>query len=111
VVRTFQRPATKILVHLWPWIAQLSRDIVRRLASPTNTPSVLSLSPASTRQLLINYNSLAHCEFYLTLAAIFAPQRFNLQLFETDISDVEPRHDFVAPESRLDSKGIRVVVN
>lgn len=56
-------------------------------------------------------NSLAHCELYLTLAAVFAPGRFNLELYETDISDAEPRHDFFGVGYRLDSKGIRMRIN
>lgn len=55
--------------------------------------------------------NLAYCELYLTLAAVFAPGRFTLELFETDISDVETKHDFLNTSPRLDSKGIRVTVN
>lgn len=54
--------------------------------------------------------NLAYAELYLTLAAIFAPGRANLELFETDISDVEIVHDFLNTSPRMDSKGIRVVV-
>ena len=54
---------------------------------------------------------LAYAEFYLALAALFAPGRFRLELFETDISDVETKHDFMNTSPRLDSKGIRVTVN
>ena len=45
------------------------------------------------------------------LAAIFAPGRFNWELYETDITDVETKHDLVNTSPKLDSKGIRVVVN
>ena len=55
--------------------------------------------------------NLAYCEFYLALAAVFAPGRFRLELFETDISDVETKHDFLNTSPRLDSKGIRVTIN
>ena len=55
--------------------------------------------------------NLAYCEFYLALAAVFAPGRFRLELFETDISDVETKHDFLNTCPRLDSKGIRVTIN
>ena len=55
--------------------------------------------------------NLAYCEFYLALAAVFAPGRFRLELFETDISDVETKHDFVNTCPKLDSKGIRVTIN
>ncbi|KAK4695743.1 hypothetical protein P7C71_g2073, partial [Lecanoromycetidae sp. Uapishka_2] len=54
--------------------------------------------------------NLAYAEFYLALAAVFAPGRFRLELFETDASDVETKHDFFVPSPRLDSKGIRAVV-
>ena len=55
--------------------------------------------------------NLAYCELYLTLAAVFAPGRFRFELFETDISDVETKHDFMNTSPKLDSKGIRVTIN
>lgn len=55
--------------------------------------------------------SLAYCELYLTVAAVFAPGRFHFELFETDDTDVEIAHDFFIPYFRQDSKGIRVLVN
>ena len=55
--------------------------------------------------------NLAYCELYLTLAAMFAPGRFKLELFDTDITDVETMHDFVNTSPKLDSKGIRVTIN
>ena len=54
---------------------------------------------------------LAYAELYLTLAAVFAPGNLTFELFQTDISDVETEHDFVNTSPRLDSKGIRVVIN
>jgi hypothetical protein len=47
-------------------------------------------------------------ELYILLAQIF--RRFKLELYETDISDVELAHDFFLPSPRLDSKGVRVRV-
>jgi cytochrome P450 len=52
--------------------------------------------------------NLAQVEIYLTLAILF--RRFDLELFETDRSDVELAHEFFIPVSRLDSKGVRVLV-
>jgi len=54
---------------------------------------------------------LAYCELYLIMAALFVPGRFNFELFETDITDVEIVHDFFNPFHRMDSKGIRIKVN
>lgn len=54
--------------------------------------------------------NLAYAEFFLTLAAVFAPGRPRLRLWETDVSDVETRHDFLNTSPRLDSKGIRVTL-
>lgn len=56
-------------------------------------------------------NSLAYCELYLTLAAIFAPGRFKFELYDTDITDAETGHDFFNACQKVDSKGIRVKVN
>ncbi len=57
------------------------------------------------------HDSLAYAEFYLTAAALFAPRRFDLTLFETTIDDVEMVHDYLNPFPRQDSKGIRILVN
>ena len=47
--------------------------------------------------------SLASSEVYLTLASLFS--KFDLEIFETDVSDIEQYHDFFSPfpvsETRL----------
>lgn len=53
-------------------------------------------------------NSLAYMELFIALAQIF--RRFSLELYETDISDVELAHDLFIPSPRLNSKGVRVRV-
>ncbi|KAK5169323.1 uncharacterized protein LTR77_005298 [Saxophila tyrrhenica] len=52
--------------------------------------------------------NLAHLELYVQLAQVF--RRFQLELYETDTSDVELAHDFFLPSPKLDSKGVRVRV-
>lgn len=54
--------------------------------------------------------NLAYCELYLAVAAVFAPNRFRLELFETGLEDVEIAHDFMTPAYRAESKGVRVLV-
>ncbi|KAL8693461.1 MAG: hypothetical protein Q9218_001732 [Villophora microphyllina] len=55
--------------------------------------------------------SLAYCELYLTVAALFTPEQgFRFELFETTDSDAEVEHDFFNACHSLKSKGIRVVV-
>ena len=44
----------------------------------------------------------------MVLAALFRPGGQELELFETDESDVTPMHDFMLPLPRLGSKGVRV---
>jgi hypothetical protein len=44
----------------------------------------------------------------LVFAMIF--RRFGLELYETDITDVELKHDFFIPFAKLDSKGVRARV-
>lgn len=51
-------------------------------------------------------SSLAFCELYLVLAAVF--RHFRFELYQTDESDVIVAHDFLVPAPKLDSKGIRV---
>ena len=54
--------------------------------------------------------NLAYAELYLGLAAVFRPGGVRLRFWETDVTDVETVHDFLNTSPRLDSKGIRVVV-
>lgn len=52
--------------------------------------------------------SLAYVELHLALAMLF--RRFTFELHKTDISDVEAAHDFMVPQPKLDTKGMRVKV-
>ncbi|KAF1994524.1 cytochrome P450 [Amniculicola lignicola CBS 123094] len=74
------------------------------------------------RQLLTNYLTsfgagsricvamhLAYLEVFVALATIF--RRHDLQLFETDLSDVEFALDMVAPMPHRESRGVRVTVS
>lgn len=51
--------------------------------------------------------NLAHAELFLIIAAV---ARYDIELFETDVSDVEFKHDYQVAYPKLDSKGVRVVV-
>lgn len=55
--------------------------------------------------------SLAYAELNHTLAALFRPGGARIELFETDESDVIPAHSSMLPLPRLDSKGVRIVIN
>lgn len=50
--------------------------------------------------------NLACSLLYQTLATVF--RKYDLELFETDVSDTRLAHDYFMPVPRLDSKGIRV---
>jgi hypothetical protein len=65
-------------------------------------PCLLSRTP--TDEVL----SLAHAELYMGIASLF--RRFNLELYETDKSDLVLKHDFFLPAPKSESKGVRVVV-
>lgn len=52
--------------------------------------------------------NLAYVEMHLTLAMLF--RRFTFELYETDVSDVEIKHDFMVPQPKLSTKGMRVRV-
>jgi hypothetical protein len=58
--------------------------------------------------LIIDCCSLAYMELTLGLAHMF--RRFNLELYETDATDVEIAHDFMLPAPKADSKGVRIKV-
>jgi len=52
--------------------------------------------------------NLARAEIYLTLAAVF--HRCDMELYETDRSDVDVDHDYFNPSPRHGSKGVRVLI-
>lgn len=47
-------------------------------------------------------------EMVIGLAHFF--RKFEFELYETDETDVELKHDFTIPAPRLDSKGVRIRV-
>ena len=47
-------------------------------------------------------------ELFVGLATFV--RRFRAELYETDFSDIELKHDFLLPSPRLDSKGVRVKI-
>ncbi len=51
--------------------------------------------------------NLAHAVLYLAVAAV---AQFDMDLYETDDSDVVFQHDYQVAHPRLDSKGIRAMV-
>lgn len=52
--------------------------------------------------------SLAYAELFLTLAGVF--RRFDLDLYETTISDVKIARDAFVPAPKVGSRGVRVMV-
>lgn len=52
--------------------------------------------------------SLAQAELYLAIATVFS--RFEFELHETDLSDVQMKHAFLVPYPKWDTKGVRVRV-
>lgn len=52
--------------------------------------------------------NLAQAELYITLAMVFS--RFDFELFDTDVSDVEMAHAYLLPYPKWESKGVRVKV-
>ncbi|KAL8901565.1 MAG: hypothetical protein Q9207_005144 [Kuettlingeria erythrocarpa] len=101
---------TALLVHNDPSIFPDPRTFrpERFLETPELRKYIISFSRGSRQCVGMN---MAYAEFYLGLAAVWAPGRFQWELFETDIGDVETVHDFINTSPRLDSKGIRVTVN
>lgn len=71
---------------------------------------LINQSALEIHRLTTASGSLAYCEMYLTLAAVLAPGRFEIELFETTRYDVKIEHDFFTPCFPTDSKGIRVLV-
>jgi hypothetical protein len=54
--------------------------------------------------------SLAHAELFNVIAAVFRPDWIEMELFETTEKDVKRKHDFMADQPELGSKGVRVLI-
>jgi hypothetical protein len=51
--------------------------------------------------------NLAHAEMFLAIAAM---ARYEMRLYQTDVSDVKFKHEFHVAFPKLDSKGVRAIV-
>jgi len=100
---------TSVLVHDNPTLFPNPRTFEpeRFLQHPEMKRYLITFSKGSRACVGLN---LAYAEFYLGLAAVFVPGRFKIKFYETDISDVETKHDFLNTCPRLDSKGIRITI-
>ncbi|OJD28710.1 cytochrome p450 [Diplodia corticola] len=76
-------------------------------APPALAGCILSFSKGSRQCIGIN---LAYAELYYGIAGLVRRLGPRLQLFETDLSDVELLYDRFVPTPKLDTKGIRVLV-
>jgi hypothetical protein len=56
----------------------------------------------------LGHLKLAKAEFYLTLATVF--HRFDMELFETTRTGIDPKRDYFVPGLEGGSKGVRVLV-
>lgn len=52
--------------------------------------------------------NLAMEELYIATATIF--RRMEMELYETDLTDIEVKYDNFTPKAKLDSKGVRVLI-
>ncbi|KAI5917026.1 putative cytochrome P450 [Camillea tinctor] len=68
---------------------------------------ILSFSKGSRQCLGIN---MAYAELYIAAAHVLRRVGPHMKLYETGPDDVEIHHDYFAPRPKLDSKGVRVVV-
>ncbi len=51
---------------------------------------------------------MAFCELYTTIATVFT--RYEFDMYETDVSDVEMAHAYLVPYVKWESKGVRATV-
>lgn len=77
----------------------------RWIEDPGLERSFVPFSRGSRQCLGIN---LALAELYIAFATVFS--RFEFELFETDVSDVEMAHAYLVPYSKWDTNGVRVKV-
>ncbi|KYK58952.1 hypothetical protein DCS_00079 [Drechmeria coniospora] len=54
---------------------------------------------------------LAYAELFLAVAVMFHPGGPKMSLYETDETDIAPVHDYFLALPKLDTKGVRVMVN
>lgn len=54
--------------------------------------------------------SIAWMQMYFALSRLYQPGGPDIELFESDETDVELAHGYVFPQPRLDSEGVRILV-
>lgn len=109
---------TQMFIHNNPNIFPHPDDFMpeRWLADSVPHPTELKkwLVPFSRGSRSCVGMNLAYAELFLTIGSLFAPRDaggVDMELFETDHSDIEVAHDFFNPSARLDSKGVRALVH
>ena len=95
-----------------PWTFDPERWFTEREGGNGNTPEQVNRRKRSLMSLGKGYRrcigmNLANAELCLQLATL---TEYDMSLFETDESDVKSQYDYQISHPRLDSKGLRVVV-
>ncbi|KAI9891308.1 MAG: hypothetical protein M1814_002821 [Vezdaea aestivalis] len=100
------------LMHSDPKIYEKPKEFIpeRWLGdiNPAMNRSLVPFSKGSRNCLGMN---LAYVELNFVLATLFRPGGPDIELFETTERDTTQHHDYLIPLPRLDSKGMRIMVN
>ncbi|KAI4243209.1 MAG: hypothetical protein L6R40_003577 [Gallowayella cf. fulva] len=101
---------TSVLIHDNPSLFPSPREFKpeRFIDDPALKRYLIPFSRGTRQCAGLN---MAYAEFYLGVAAVWAPGRFEWRLWETGRRDVETVHDFVNTSPWLGSRGIRVTVD
>ena len=125
---------TQMFIHEDPSIFERPKDFVperwleeelnvaQEIEKSTSRDTRSAKSPMELKRFLVPFSkgtrqcvgmNLAYSELYLTIGTLLKPREcggLDLELYDTDDSDVDIIHDFFNPSPRLDSQGIRVIV-
>jgi hypothetical protein len=55
--------------------------------------------------------SIAWMQMYFAISQVYQPGGPDIELFESNESDIRLAHGYVFPQPRLDSEGVKVVVH
>lgn len=83
----------------------------RACAGQKYVQSVLFPMPQISEPANRDRHSIAWMQMYFAISQLYKPGGPNIELFESDETDVQLAHGYVFPQPRLDSPGVRVLIH
>lgn len=89
-------------IHIWSRLGKVPGP-----APDKSRHFIVGILKKKTDRLLF---SIAWMQMYFALSQLYQPGGPDIELFESDETDVRLAHGYIFPQPRLDSPGVRVLI-